>query len=61
MIYQGWIAFVAGSITGNGSKIYSPFGTKPNYTDMQQSTGAISSPVASTIPLFRAAATPSLA
>jgi hypothetical protein len=34
--YAGWTAFVAGSITGDESKIYSPFGTKPNYTDMQQ-------------------------
>jgi hypothetical protein len=30
--------FVAGSVTGNESKIFSPFGTKPNYTDMQQSS-----------------------
>ncbi len=34
--YLGWTLFVAGSITGDESKIYSPFGTKPNYTDMQQ-------------------------
>jgi hypothetical protein len=34
--YSGWTTFVAGSITGDGSKIYSPFGSKPNYTDMQQ-------------------------
>jgi len=34
--YAGWTAFVAGSITGDESKIFSPFGTKPNYTDMQQ-------------------------
>lgn len=34
--YVGWTLFVAGSITGDESKIYSPFGTKPNYTDMQQ-------------------------
>ena len=32
----GWTLFVAGSSTGDGSKIYSPYGTKPNYTDMQQ-------------------------
>jgi len=32
------IVFVAGSVTGDESKIYSPFGTKPNYTDMQQSS-----------------------
>jgi hypothetical protein len=36
MVYAGWTLFVAGSITGDGSKIFSPFGTKPNYTDMQQ-------------------------
>jgi outer membrane porin, OprD family len=36
MVYTGWTLFVAGSITGNESKIFSPFGTKPNYTDMQQ-------------------------
>ena len=34
--YAGWTLFVAGSITGDESKIFSPFGTKPNYTDMQQ-------------------------
>lgn len=34
--YVGWTMFVAGSITGDGSKIYSSFGTNPNYTDMQQ-------------------------
>jgi len=36
MTYAGWTAFIAGSSTGNESKIFSPFGTKPNYTDMQQ-------------------------
>jgi hypothetical protein len=36
MTYVGWTFFVAGSITGEESKIYSPFGAKPNYTDMQQ-------------------------
>ena len=36
MAYAGWTLFAAGSVTGNESKIYSPFGTKPNYTDMQQ-------------------------
>ena len=36
MTYAGWTLFVAGSITGDDSKIYSPFGTKPNYTDMQE-------------------------
>jgi len=38
MVYAGWIVFVAGSITGDESKIYSPFGSKANYTDMQQSS-----------------------
>jgi outer membrane OprD family porin len=36
MTYAGWTLFLAGSITGDESKIFSPFGTKPNYTDMQQ-------------------------
>jgi outer membrane OprD family porin len=36
MSYAGWTLFAAGSVTGDGSKIYSPFGSKPNYTDMQQ-------------------------
>jgi hypothetical protein len=36
MSYVGWTLFAAGSITGDDSKIFSPFGTKPNYTDMQQ-------------------------
>ena len=36
VVYAGWTLFVAGSITGDESKIFSPFGTKPNYTDMQQ-------------------------
>jgi hypothetical protein len=36
MQYVGFTAFVAGSATGDESKIFSPFGTKPNYTDMQQ-------------------------
>jgi outer membrane porin, OprD family len=36
MTYVGWTAFIAGSATGDQSKIYSPFGSKPNYTDMQQ-------------------------
>jgi hypothetical protein len=36
MVYAGWTLFVAGSATGNESKIFSPYGTKPNYTDMQQ-------------------------
>ena len=35
-VYSGWTLFVAGSITGDQSKIFSPFGSKPNYTDMQQ-------------------------
>jgi len=34
--YLGWTLFAAGSVTGEGSKIFSPFGSKPNYTDMQQ-------------------------
>jgi hypothetical protein len=34
--YAGFTAFVAGSATGDASKIYSPFGSKPNYTNMQQ-------------------------
>ena len=34
--YVGWTAFAAGSATGNELKIFSPYGTKPNYTDMQQ-------------------------
>jgi hypothetical protein len=38
MVYAGWTLFVAGSITGNESKIFSQYGTKPNYTDMQQSS-----------------------
>ncbi len=36
MVYAGWTLFAAGSFTGNESKLFSPFGTKPNYTDMQQ-------------------------
>jgi outer membrane OprD family porin len=36
MSYVGWTLFAAGSITGDDSKIFSPYGTKPNYTDMQQ-------------------------
>lgn len=36
MVYVGWTLFAAGSVTGDQSKIFSPFGTKPNYTDMQQ-------------------------
>lgn len=35
-VYAGWTLFAAGSVTGDQSKIFSPFGTKPNYTDMQQ-------------------------
>ena len=38
MVYAGWTLFVAGSITGDGSNIFSPYGTKPNYTDMQQAS-----------------------
>ena len=36
LTYVGWTLFVAGSITGDEQKINSPFGSKPNYTDMQQ-------------------------
>jgi hypothetical protein len=36
--YAGWTLFAAGSIAGDESKILSPFGEKPNYTDMQQSS-----------------------
>jgi hypothetical protein len=36
MSYAGWILFAAGSVTGDESKIFSQFGSKPNYTDMQQ-------------------------
>jgi hypothetical protein len=38
MVYAGWTLFVAGSVTGSESKIFSAYGTKPNYTDMQQSS-----------------------
>jgi hypothetical protein len=38
MNYAGWTLFAAGSITGDESKMFSPFGSKPNYTDMQQSS-----------------------
>jgi hypothetical protein len=34
--HMGWTLFVAGSITGDESAIFSPFGSKQNYTDMQQ-------------------------
>jgi outer membrane porin, OprD family len=36
MAYAGWTLFAAGSVTGDQSNIFSPFGVKPNYTDMQQ-------------------------
>ena len=36
--YAGFTLFVAGSITGDESGIFSPYGTKPNYTDMQQAS-----------------------
>ena len=36
MSHVGWILFAAGSVTGDESKIFSQFGSKPNYTDMQQ-------------------------
>lgn len=32
----GFAVLVVGSATGDASKIYSPFGSKPNYTNMQQ-------------------------
>jgi outer membrane porin, OprD family len=38
MVYAGFTLFVAGSMTGQGSQIFSPYGTKPNYTDMQQAS-----------------------
>jgi hypothetical protein len=38
MIYAGWTFFIAGSATGSESQIFSPYGTKPNYTDMQQAS-----------------------
>lgn len=34
--YAGFTVSAAGSATGGASKIYSPFGSKQNYTDMQQ-------------------------
>jgi hypothetical protein len=34
--YNSWTLFLAGSTTGTGADIRSPFGSKPNYTDMQQ-------------------------
>ena len=36
MVYAGFTVFAAGSITGDKSNIFSPYGTKPNYTDMQE-------------------------
>jgi len=36
MAYAGWTLFVAGSSMGDESRIFSPFGSRPNYTDMQQ-------------------------
>ena len=36
MVYAGFTVFVAGSITGDESNIFSPYGTKPTYTDMQE-------------------------
>ncbi len=38
MTYAGWTLFVAGSVTGSESGIFSQYGTKPNYTDMQQAS-----------------------
>jgi hypothetical protein len=36
MTYRSATLFLAGSTTGTGADIRSPFGSKPNYTDMQQ-------------------------
>jgi hypothetical protein len=36
MTYMGFTVFGAGSVTGDQQKIFSSYGTKPNYTDMQQ-------------------------
>ena len=36
MVYAGWTLFVAGSATGDESRLFSPYGTKPTYTEMQQ-------------------------
>ncbi len=36
MACAGWTLFAVGSDTGHQSKIFSRYGTKPNYTDMQQ-------------------------
>ena len=38
MVYTAWTLFVAGSITGNGSHIFSPFGIAPNYTNMLEAS-----------------------
>ena len=38
MMYAGFTLFVAGSITGDESQLFSQYGTKPNYTDMQQAS-----------------------
>jgi hypothetical protein len=38
MAYAGWTLFVAGSVTGNESRMFSPYGINANYTDMQQSS-----------------------
>jgi hypothetical protein len=36
MSYMGWTLFAAGSVTGSEQKMFSPYSSKPNYTDMQQ-------------------------
>jgi hypothetical protein len=36
MSYVGSTAYAAGSTPGDQQKIFSPFGTKPNYTDMSR-------------------------
>src|SRR5262245_19620965 len=35
IVYADWTFFVAASATAEASQIYSPYGTKPNYTNMQ--------------------------
>jgi hypothetical protein len=36
--HAGWTVFVAGSMNGDGSQIYSPYGFNPNYTNMQEAS-----------------------
>jgi hypothetical protein len=35
MLFAGWTLFLAGSMTGRGSSLYTPFGGNPNYMAMQ--------------------------